>query len=303
MEKTVILALKSVGDLSCNFGDDLYQMELSLRVLPTPNEGRLIDAVTVEEIDEVRGDVLVFTEILSVDFSLIDLLVHSFYGNLVVAGKAHSQGSLRILTNKSRLTATLPRRPANGQNFSAELSPVGVYKFTPTFLRSIARNRPHRSNDDLEFFEVALGLQAHKIHVIHGGTSVPQSDRDRPTLRLIAKTVTATSDHPTPARASSTHKLLTFLELELDMHNYRVRRNGRIVHLNPTAFRLLHHFMKEPRRVCSGDELKDAAWPDDVHVGPRTVDVHIGHLRAALNAVGGLDLIRTVRSVGYALSW
>ncbi|OWO89832.1 hypothetical protein B5E41_29880 [Rhizobium esperanzae] len=97
-------------------------------------------------------------------------------------------------------------------------------------------------------------------------------------------------------------KLLGFLDLELDVITYRVRRNGRIIHLTPTAFRLLYHLIKNPRRVYSRDELKNAAWPHAVHVGPRTVDVHIGRLRTALNAVGGHNFIRTVRSVGYALA-
>lgn len=96
-------------------------------------------------------------------------------------------------------------------------------------------------------------------------------------------------------------ELLTFLDLELDVSSYCVRRKGRTIHLTPTEFRLLHHLMKNPRRVYSRDELQTAAWPCAVHVGPRTVDVHIGHLRAALNRAGGEDLIRTVRSVGYAL--
>ncbi|WP_234710677.1 winged helix-turn-helix domain-containing protein [Sinorhizobium arboris] len=97
-------------------------------------------------------------------------------------------------------------------------------------------------------------------------------------------------------------ELLTFRDLELDMARYRVRRNGRTIHLGPTEFRLLHQFMQHPHRVYSRDELQNAAWPRAVHVGPRTIDVHIGRLRAALNKAGGQDLIRTVRSVGYGLS-
>jgi two-component system, OmpR family, phosphate regulon response regulator PhoB len=96
--------------------------------------------------------------------------------------------------------------------------------------------------------------------------------------------------------------LLTFLDLELDLSSYRVRRNGRTIHLAPTEFRLLQHLMKNPQKVCSRDELKSAAWPRAVHLGPRTIDVHIGRLRAALNEAGGQALIRTVRSFGYALS-
>lgn len=97
-------------------------------------------------------------------------------------------------------------------------------------------------------------------------------------------------------------ELLTFLDLELDLATYRVRRGGRLIHLAPTEFRLLLHLMKNPHRVYSRDELKHAAWPRIVNLGPRTVDVHIGRLRTALNQRGGRPLIRTVRSVGYALS-
>lgn len=146
-------------------------MELCLRALPTPNAGRLIDAVTVDEISEVCGDVFVFTENLNIDFSLIERLVRSSDSNLVVVGRADSQRSLRLLINKAlRLTAILPQGSVRGRNV-CDLSPVGVYKFRSELLRRIARNRRHRSNDDTEFFETALGRQAFKMYVMHSGTT------------------------------------------------------------------------------------------------------------------------------------
>jgi len=45
----------------------------------------------------------------------------------------------------------------------------------------------------------------------------------------------------------------------------------------------------------------DAVWGRDIHVEPRTVDVHIRRLRKAVNGEGEMDVIRTVRSAGYAL--
>ncbi|WP_264396704.1 winged helix-turn-helix domain-containing protein [Rhizobium acaciae] len=299
----MILALKSAGDLACNLGSNLDGMELSLRVLHSPNAGRLIDAASVKEVDQVCGNVLVFTEDLDIDFSLIDRLVHSCDGNLVVAGNEHSRGSLRLLTNKAlRLTATLPNCPVDGENVAADFSPLGIYRFETTFLRSVARNRPHRSNDDVEFFEAALGLQTHKIYLIHGETIVRKAEANDCKIVITSNTVASASEQCSLVSANNTRKLLTFLDLELDMNSYRVRRNGRIVHLTPTGFRLLSHLMEEPHRVYSRDELKSAVWPETIHVGPRTVDVHIGHLRAALNKVGRQDFVRTVRSVGYALS-
>lgn len=95
---------------------------------------------------------------------------------------------------------------------------------------------------------------------------------------------------------------LSFADLSLDRSTYCVQRNGQIIHLGLKEFRLLQHLMKNPHRVHSRDELQSAVWPSDAQIGLRTVDVHIGRLRGALRSVGGPDLIRTVRSVGYSLT-
>ncbi|MEL0080050.1 MAG: winged helix-turn-helix domain-containing protein, partial [Rhodospirillales bacterium] len=82
---------------------------------------------------------------------------------------------------------------------------------------------------------------------------------------------------------------------------HRVQRSGQKIHLGPTEFRLLQHFMQRPGRVFSREQLLDAVWGHDIYVEMRTVDVHIRRLRKALNIEGNPDLIRTVRSAGYAL--
>jgi two-component system phosphate regulon response regulator PhoB len=94
---------------------------------------------------------------------------------------------------------------------------------------------------------------------------------------------------------------LSFHDINLDLAAHRVSRNGRPVHLGPTEFRLLEFFMQHPRRVFSREEVLDAVWGPDIHVEPRTVDVHIRRLRKALNGPGELDVVRTVRAAGYAL--
>jgi len=60
--------------------------------------------------------------------------------------------------------------------------------------------------------------------------------------------------------------------------------------------------MQHPGRVFSREQLLDAVWGSDVYVEARTVDVHIGRLRKALNKHGDGDPIRTVRAAGYALN-
>ncbi|MBK0399217.1 phosphate regulon transcriptional regulator PhoB [Limibaculum sp. M0105] len=93
----------------------------------------------------------------------------------------------------------------------------------------------------------------------------------------------------------------TFGDLLLDRETRRVRRGEREVHLGPTEFRLLDCLMQRPGRVFSREQLLDLVWGHDVYVEARTVDVHVGRLRKALNARGERDPIRTVRAAGYAL--
>lgn len=90
-------------------------------------------------------------------------------------------------------------------------------------------------------------------------------------------------------------------DLTLDRVAKRVRRAGRDIHLGPTEFRLLDFFLQFPGRVFSREQLLDAIWGADSELELRTVDVHVGRLRKAINGSGETDLIRTVRSAGYSL--
>ncbi|MCC7284086.1 MAG: phosphate regulon transcriptional regulator PhoB [Acetobacteraceae bacterium] len=94
---------------------------------------------------------------------------------------------------------------------------------------------------------------------------------------------------------------LRFHDITLDIAARRASRAGRFLHLGPTEFRLLEFLMQHPGRVFAREELLDAVWGQDIHVEPRTVDVHILRLRRGLNGEGEADVIRTVRAAGYAL--
>ncbi len=89
-------------------------------------------------------------------------------------------------------------------------------------------------------------------------------------------------------------------DITMDRVAHRVRRADREIHLGPTEFRLLDYLMQHPGRVFSREQLLDAVWGSDVYVEARTVDVHVGRLRKALNTKEERDPIRTVRSAGYA---
>ena len=94
---------------------------------------------------------------------------------------------------------------------------------------------------------------------------------------------------------------LTYGDIEMDIVSHKVRRGGAPIALGPTEFRLLRHFLEHPGRVFSRERLLDSVWGHDSDIEARTVDVHIRRLRKAINADGRGDIIRTVRSAGYAL--
>ena len=96
-------------------------------------------------------------------------------------------------------------------------------------------------------------------------------------------------------------EILSYADIEMDIVSHKVKRGGTTVALGPTEFRLLRHFLEHPGRVFSRERLLDSVWGHDSYIEPRTVDVHIRRLRKAINAHNKSDIIRTVRSAGYAL--
>ncbi|MDZ5646577.1 phosphate regulon transcriptional regulator PhoB [Nitrospirillum sp. BR 11828] len=142
----------------------------------------------------------------------------------------------------------------------------------------------------------ARGEEADKVRGLNSGADDYISKPFSPT-ELVAR-IRAVLRRAVPSLAE---ELLRYGDISMDLAAHRVRRNSRDIHLGPTEFRLLRHFMQHPGRVFSREQLLDIVWGHDVYVEPRTVDVHIRRLRKALNEETELDMIRTVRSAGYAL--
>ncbi len=104
-------------------------------------------------------------------------------------------------------------------------------------------------------------------------------------------------------RRTSPNRLQDTLEvgdIVMDREAHRVFRGGRELRIGPTEYRLLEFMMESPGRVFTRSQLLDGVWGRDVYVDERTVDVHIGRLRKALNRGRDHDPIRTVRGAGYA---
>jgi two-component system phosphate regulon response regulator PhoB len=95
--------------------------------------------------------------------------------------------------------------------------------------------------------------------------------------------------------------VLALGEIELDRVRKRVSRSGRDIDLGPTEYRLLEFLMERPGRVFTREQLLNGVWGSDVYIDERTVDVHVGRLRKALNRGRENDPIRTVRGSGYSI--
>ncbi|MBS3649981.1 phosphate regulon transcriptional regulator PhoB [Pseudaminobacter sp. 19-2017] len=91
-------------------------------------------------------------------------------------------------------------------------------------------------------------------------------------------------------------------DIVLDRESHRVYRKKAEVKLGPTEFRLLEFMMRHPGRVFSRGQLLDNVWGETIYIDERTVDVHVGRLRKAVNTGRLPDVIRTVRGAGYAIS-
>ncbi|MDY6963098.1 MAG: response regulator transcription factor [Pseudomonadota bacterium] len=96
------------------------------------------------------------------------------------------------------------------------------------------------------------------------------------------------------------NRTLRWEDLRMDVAGMKVQRAGQTVPLTALQFRLLRCLLERPTGVCDREALVARCWPAGAEVEPRTVDIHIGHIRRKLLRFGP-DLIRTVRGAGYAL--
>jgi two-component system phosphate regulon response regulator PhoB len=90
-------------------------------------------------------------------------------------------------------------------------------------------------------------------------------------------------------------------DIVLDRETHRVYRGKAEIRLGPTEFRLLEFLMQSPGRVFSRGQLLDKVWGETIYIDERTVDVHVGRLRKAVNDGKMPDIIRTIRGAGYSI--
>ncbi len=91
-----------------------------------------------------------------------------------------------------------------------------------------------------------------------------------------------------------------FKGLHMNYETYEVTVDGKQIELGPTEIKLLRFLTQHPGRVYTRDQLLDYVWGDETFVEPRTVDVHVSRLRAAIEKdKENPQYILTVRGIGY----
>lgn len=96
--------------------------------------------------------------------------------------------------------------------------------------------------------------------------------------------------------------ILTAHDLELNVPERIVRRNGKEISLTQKEFALLEYFMRNPDRVIDRDELLNHLWDFNyTSFFSNAVDVHIKNLRKKIDNGKSESILETVRGVGYRL--
>ena len=101
-------------------------------------------------------------------------------------------------------------------------------------------------------------------------------------------------------RKEVTANTLQVADLELDPARQEVRRNGQLLKLSPTAFRILRILMRESPRVVSREQLEHELWGDLVPDSD-ALRSHLYNLRKAVDKPFDNALLNTLPGVGFSI--
>jgi DNA-binding response OmpR family regulator len=142
-------------------------------------------------------------------------------------------------------------------------------------------------------FDTVLGLELGADDYI----TKPFSIREfRSRVRALLRRAGASQRDATPS------ELLVAGALALDPDRREVKVDGRVLELTYVEFELLKTLVAQPGKVFSRRALLQAIWGDSAYREPRTIDVHVRHLREKVEQnPSEPELILTVRGAGYRL--
>ncbi len=95
--------------------------------------------------------------------------------------------------------------------------------------------------------------------------------------------------------------VLQVSDLILDPATHEVTRSGKPLTLTSKEYRLLDYFMRRPGQVCTRTMIGEHIWGYNFIDSSNVIDVSVSNLRKKVDGEAALQLIKTVRNVGYKI--
>ncbi len=100
--------------------------------------------------------------------------------------------------------------------------------------------------------------------------------------------------------ATQQNTTLSILDLEIDEAAMEVRRDGRVIELTPTEYRLLHYLVANQRAVLTKVQILEHIWEYDFDANASVLETYISYLRRKVDFKEP-RLIKTIRGIGYSV--
>ena len=95
-------------------------------------------------------------------------------------------------------------------------------------------------------------------------------------------------------------RILSTRDIIINLDTHEVRKNGKLIDMTYTQFKLLYLLASRPDYVFTRDEILDKVWGENTYVTNRTVDVHVKRLREKLGErQNPFKYIQTIHGLGY----
>ncbi|MDR2354706.1 MAG: response regulator transcription factor [Clostridiales Family XIII bacterium] len=97
-------------------------------------------------------------------------------------------------------------------------------------------------------------------------------------------------------------RVLIYSDIQMDPEIREVTVGGAPVHLTVREYEILELFLRHPRKVYSRSNIYESVWGEEFIGDEKTVNVHVGNLRAKLNRLSPHKHIKAVWGVGFRLA-
>jgi DNA-binding response OmpR family regulator len=97
-------------------------------------------------------------------------------------------------------------------------------------------------------------------------------------------------------------RILSYADIQMNPEMREVTVGGAPVHLTVREYEILELFLRHPRKVYSRSNMYESVWGEDFIGDEKTVNVHVGNLRAKLNRLSPHKHIKAVWGVGFRLA-